>query len=171
LLEGCPIVQAHSENPHGARRGRIRGVPVGVLLACEPFAGGVAAEQVGAAIARGLRAGGVEPVDVLELPAPIAHTAGRAAQAVLDAAAFDERMRPVRALVIAADRLSPHTLAGSPPFEAATRARQGGVPAYAIARADELSCFEARMLDLQIVLHATAPRALAAAGRRLAALL
>jgi glycerate kinase len=169
LLEGCPIVKAHSERAPGGRAGTIRGLPGGVLLACEPFRTGASAERVGDAVAAGLRAGGVEGVDVLPLPA--ARAGAGPPHTGLDAVGFDARMRAVRAVVIAADRLSPHTLAGSAPFEVATRARQGGVPAYAIARANELGSFEARMLDLQVVLQAAGPRALANAGRKLAAIL
>jgi glycerate kinase len=73
-----------------------------------------------------------------------------------------------RAVVIAAARLDERTLAGSPAFEIATRARQAGVPAYAVTADDGLDAFDARMLDLQLVLQARDGRALAAAGRRLA---
>ena len=61
-------------------------------------------------------------------------------------------------------------VAGSAAFEIATRARQAGVPAYAVTGENALGAFDARMLDLQLVLEARGPRGLAAAGRRLASL-
>jgi glycerate kinase len=72
-------------------------------------------------------------------------------------------------VVIAAARLDERTLAGSPAFEIAIRARQSGVPAYAVTAHNGLGAFDARMLDLQLVLEASDARALSAAGRRLAA--
>jgi hypothetical protein len=73
--------------------------------------------------------------------------------------------------VIAAGRLADDTLAGSLAFEAATRARQGGVPACAVTAHHRLDPFEARIVDLQVVLEAGSARALAAAGRKLATLI
>jgi glycerate 2-kinase len=70
---------------------------------------------------------------------------------------------------VALARLDEATLAGSPAFEVATRARQAGVPAYAIAAHSALDSFHARILDLQLVLRAGSSRSLSAAGRRLAA--
>ena len=54
-------------------------------------------------------------------------------------------------------------------FEIATRARQAGVPAYAVTGENELDAFDARMLDLQVILEARTVRGLAAAGTKLAA--
>ena len=79
-------------------------------------------------------------------------------------------MRDARAVAIAAARLDRHTLAGSAAFEIATRARQAGVPAYAVTGENALSLFDARMLDLQVILTARDARGLAAAGRKLAQL-
>ena len=56
-------------------------------------------------------------------------------------------------------RLDRGTLAGSPAFEIATRARQAGVPAYAVTGVNELDAFDARMLDLQVILQASDARA------------
>lgn len=149
-----------------APRPRAVGIPTALLLACEPFPGGIPAEQVGAAIAAGLQVGGWEEADVLALPAEaIAGT-----WSTLDDAGFDTRMRRARALVVAAAVLSPPTLAGSTAFDLATRARQAGVPAYAVAAKSDLGAFEARILDLQAILTAPDRRALRAAGRRLAEL-
>ncbi len=134
---------------------------------------------MGAALARGLRASGALTVDVCPLPdvgtgqddavaltAPGAGDAG----ALLDALDFDARMRAARAVVVATERLRERALAGSVTFEIATRARQGGVPAYAVTGENALERFDARILDLQLVLQAGSARSLAAAGRRLAAL-
>ena len=75
-----------------------------------------------------------------------------------------------RALVIALERLHERTLAGSRAFEIATRARQGGVPAYAVTAENALDAFDARILDLQLITQARSAKALTAAGRRLAEL-
>jgi hypothetical protein len=44
------------------------------------------------------------------------------------------------------------------------------VPAYAVTATNRLSAFDARMLDLQVILEASTARALQAAARRLAKL-
>jgi len=79
-------------------------------------------------------------------------------------------MRSARAVVVGAPRLHERTLAGSVTFEIATRARQSGVPAYAVTAENALEPFDARILDLQLVLRAGSSSALAAAGRRLASI-
>jgi hypothetical protein len=53
-------------------------------------------------------------------------------------------------------------------FEIATRARQAGVPAYAVTGRNALSLFDARILDLQVVVEARDTRALRKAGEKLA---
>ncbi len=89
---------------------------------------------------------------------------------LLETLNFDQRMRAARAVVLGAERLREHALSGSPAFEIATRARQAGVPAYAVARESTFEPFDARILDLQVILPAADVRALTAAGRKLAAL-
>ena len=42
------------------------------------------------------------------------------------------------------------------------------MPAYAVTAEDALDAFDARILDLQLILQARGARTLAAAGRRLA---
>jgi hypothetical protein len=148
----------------------IAGIPVGALLVCEPFRNGARAPAVGAPVARGLRQGRIAPVDVLALELREG-TAAEGLREELDAHDLDARLRPVHAVILVADRLSPHTLAGSVTFAVATRARQTGVPAYAVARENDLGSFEARMLDLQLIIAADGARELAAAGRALAAAL
>jgi glycerate kinase len=73
-------------------------------------------------------------------------------------------------VVVGAGRLQERTLAGSVIFEIATRARQSGVPAYAVTCEDALEAFDARILDLQVILQARSRSALVTAGRKLAAL-
>lgn len=89
---------------------------------------------------------------------------------LLDELDFDARMRRARAVVVGTERLEERTLAGSVTFEIATRARQGGVPAYAVTGENALDAFDARILDLQLVLQARGRKALVAAGRKLAGL-
>jgi glycerate 2-kinase len=89
---------------------------------------------------------------------------------VLDALDFDRRMRAARAVIVGEGRLDLGTLAGKAPGEAATRARQAGVPCWAAVGSRTLDAFGARILDLQMVIEAGDPAALEAAGRRLATL-
>jgi hypothetical protein len=139
-----------------------------VLVLAERFGEDLDGGHVANALARGLEAGGQLDCDCCGLEED-PDTRARAA-ALLDGCDFDRRMRAARAVVIAHERLDDCTLAGSVAFEAATRARQGGVPAYAVTAHDELDPFEARIVDLQVVLEAVNARALGAAGRKLAAL-
>jgi glycerate 2-kinase len=149
LLEGCPIVISRT-----------------LLIVARPFGGRLGAEQVAGAIAEGLRDGGWE-VD----PLPLDAESESAAIAIVRAPGFDARMRAARAVVIAEPHLDERTLAGTVAFELATRARQGGVPAYAIAGENELDSFDARILDLQTVLRARSHRSLVVAGHELAGLI
>ena len=133
-------------------------IPQTVLVAASPFGAALSAEDVARAIARGLRACGLPEPDFcpIEEMLPID---------------FDLRMRRARAVVLAEAHLRESTLRGSVAFEIATRARQGGVPAYAVTGENALTPFDARILDLQVILEASSPRALAAAGRKLAQVL
>jgi glycerate kinase len=137
-------------------------IPSRLLIVAGPF-DRLTPEQVAAAIARGVLAGGLPEPDIFtlgcEADEPREH---------LDAGGFDARMRAARAVVVAVARLDETTLAASSAFEVATRARQGGVPAYAVTAANGLDAFDARILDLQLILEARGRRGLAAAGRRLA---
>jgi hypothetical protein len=135
------------------------GIPDTLLLAVRAFGTDMPAERVAEMIAKGVRAAGMPAPDVCliedELPA-----------------SFDARMRRARAVVIGTGRLDRGTLAtdrrsASDVFEIATRARQAGVPAYAVTGANELDAFDARMMDLQVILEARTVRGLAAAGTKL----
>lgn len=139
-------------------------IPRHALLACEPLGPKLAAETAAAALARGMIAAGAPEPGVFPLPdEEIANI-----RPALDESGFDERMRAARALVLIVARLKESTLAGSAAFEVATRARQSGVPCYAVTAANELDPFDLRILDLQLVIEATTTRTLTAAGRRLA---
>jgi glycerate 2-kinase len=90
---------------------------------------------------------------------------------VLDAVDFDLRMRRARAVVTGEGKLDQQSLAGKLVSEVATRARQSGVPCYAVVGRRELDAFGARVLDLQMVIEAGTVGRLRAAGRKLAEVL
>lgn len=149
-----------------------------ILVIAEPFGEALSAVQVAEEIGRGLRAGDpsleVDPpsleVDPCYLDRPkTSPTEASELRASLDAVGFDARMFRARAVVIAAKRLDRHTLLQrGAVFEIATRARQSGVPCYAVAEHNRLDLFAARILDLQVALEAGDVRHLRAAGRKLA---
>jgi glycerate kinase len=143
-------------------------IPRNPLVACGPF-GSLSAPRAAAAIGRGLRAGGLPEPDILLLTGVQDQAAD--VRELLACADFDTRMRRARAVIVGAWRLREQTLAGSAAFEIATRARQTGVPAYAVTGENRLDLLDARILDLQTILEAEGTRALAAAGRKLAQLL
>jgi glycerate kinase len=147
-------------------------LPRTLLVVARSFDERLTAQRVAAAIARGLEAGGW-PTDLCPIDPGVASPAGSAGsvRALLDDLDFDGRMRAARAVVLAERRLQEDTLAGSAAFEVATRARQAGVPAYALTAENRLDSFDARILDLQAILEAGSARSLRAAGRRLADLL
>jgi hypothetical protein len=149
-------------------------VPRTLLVAAGPFAERLSAARVAGAVALGLQDGGwaTEPCP---LPAAPASAGGRtpdgpALRELLDALDFDARMRSARALVVCERELHERTLAGSPAFELATRARQAGVPAYAVTAENRLDAFDARVLDLQAIVEGASARTLRSAGRELAKL-
>jgi glycerate kinase len=90
---------------------------------------------------------------------------------VLDAVGFNERMRAAHAVVLGEGRIDASTLQGKLVWEAATRCRQGGVPCFAIAGERALDAFDARLLDLQMVLEGSTPAAIATAASRIVAAL
>jgi glycerate kinase len=144
-------------------------IPKTILLAACRFDDRLGAERVAAAIEKGLRAGGWPEADLLAIIGE-AGLDGRVRE-LLDDLDFDARMRRARAVVLAARRLQERTLTGSIAFEIATRARQAGVPAYGVAAENRLGPFDARMLDLQVIVEAASGPALVAAGKRLAGLI
>jgi glycerate kinase len=141
--------------------------PDKLLLAVCAFGDELSAERVARALAKGVCAGGMPEPDTCPLEDS---TRGPALTVALEEIGFDARMRRARAVIVGAGRLDRTMLANSTAFEIATRARQGGVPAYAVTGVNELDAFDARMLDLQVILEASTTRGLSAAGRRLAGL-
>jgi glycerate kinase len=87
---------------------------------------------------------------------------------VLDAIDFDRRLRAAQAVVLGEGRLDETTLDGKVLAEAATRARQLGVPAHAIVAINDLNRFDQRILDLQTIQEARSERELRTAATKLA---
>lgn len=139
-----------------SRRDQI-GISHTVLVAAEALDARLSADSAASALAEGICENGSLTVD----PYPLGELRGD----------FDARMKASRAVVILAPSLDERTLLGSVPFEIATRARQSGVPAYAVTRENDLDPFDARILDLQLVIKARSLRALTQAGVRLAAVI
>jgi glycerate kinase len=90
---------------------------------------------------------------------------------VLNAVGYDARMRAARAVVTGEGRLDRTSLVGKAVSEVATRARQAGVPCHAVVGANALEPFDARILDLQLVLEAGTREQLEAAGARIGELI
>lgn len=139
--------------------------PRTLLIASCAFGGRLDAERVAGAVARGLQAGGW-PSELC--PLEDCGTGTDALRAQLEDLNFDRRMRAAHAVIVCEAKLRESTLAGSPAFEIATRARQAGVPAYAVTSEDRLDSFDARILDLQRIFQAGDMRTLSRAGRKLA---
>ena len=137
-----------------------------LLLVGEPFGAGLGASAATRWLAGGLRDGGLPEPDVLTLAGGL-HP-GPELNELLEQEQLASRMDVARALVIATNRLDGGLLQDTPAFELATRARQGGVPCYAVTAENGLDSFQERILDLQLVLRAGAPRSLREAGRTLA---
>lgn len=135
------------------------GVSLTVLIAAQQLDETLSAQEVGDALSGGLQAAG--------LPAPVVFQLDGEDARALDVERLDAEMKASRAVLIAAPKLDERTLLRSASFEMATRARQAGVPCYAVAAQNELEPFDARILDLQIVLEAATREALLEAGRKL----
>ena len=86
---------------------------------------------------------------------------------VLDTLGFDERMRAARAVITGEGRMDDTTLRGKIAAEVATRARQAGVPCYAVVGQNGIDPFGQRLLDIQEIVEATNLEELEAAGERL----
>jgi hypothetical protein len=142
-------------------------IPREPLLACTSV-GRLSPAAVCRALSRGLAAARIAEPDPFALDDA---RAGAAFARVLAVRDFDDRLRRSRALILAVEELAFDGLAGTAAFELATRARQGGIPAYAVTGHGRLDSFTARMLDLQVVLQARGPRSLAQAGERLGSLM
>ena len=77
---------------------------------------------------------------------------------VLDALAFDDRMRGSFAVVTGEGRLDEQTLQGKALWEVATRCRQAGVPCYAVVGVDALDAFGKRLLNIEVAAAAPPER-------------
>ncbi len=86
---------------------------------------------------------------------------------VLNALGYDNRMRSAKAVITGEGRIDRQSLVGKLISEAATRARQAGVPCHAVVGRNELDPFDARILDLQLILEATTLTEIEAAGARI----
>jgi hypothetical protein len=145
-------------------------LPHKILVLAEPYPGRLSSARVASAIARGLRTTATYDVECHPREDPQTSAA--------DPLPAGAGARSLDALPLAQARavvLADHALGdGAPPqravFEIATRARQGGIPAYAVSGVRRPDLFQARMLDLQVVLYARGERALARAGEELGAL-
>ena len=93
------------------------------------------------------------------------------AQFVMERVNFDARMRASRAVIVGEGRMDSSTLLGKAPGEAATRARQAGVPCAAVCGINALDAVEERIIDLQVVVEAGDLPSLVLAGQRLASLI
>ena len=87
---------------------------------------------------------------------------------ILDTLGFDARMRAARAVILGEGKLDRQTLEGKALGEAATRCRQAGVPCHAIVGRAEIDPFDARIIDLQVILEAGTLPAIETAARGLA---
>lgn len=74
---------------------------------------------------------------------------------VLDTVGYDARMRAAQAVILGEGRLDAQTLQGKILGEAATRARQAGVPCHAIVGQDALEPFGKRIIDVHVVREAS----------------
>jgi glycerate kinase len=87
---------------------------------------------------------------------------------VLDELGFDERMRAARAVVTGEGKIDFQTLQhGKIIGEIGTRARQAGVPLYAVVGTSEIDDFGMRTIDLQRIIEATDIPEIEAAGEAL----
>jgi glycerate kinase len=143
-------------------------IPTTPLIVTGAFGSGLPATRVATALERGLRAGGLEAADPCPLPAALEDGGIRAR---IDALDLHGRMLRSRAVILGEWLLEEGTLAQSATFELATRARQSGVPAYAVTGENRLNRFDARMLDLQLIVQARSVHGLTAAGRKLASVI
>jgi glycerate kinase len=128
------------------------GVPTEVLVAADGFGGRFTATEVAEALVLGLAASG-QPARVSRLDEQGMAIAPPASE-----------IRAARAVIMCADRLDRESLVGSLLSEVATTARQAGVPCHAVVGSNQLDLFDIRILDLQLVIEATALAEIEAAG-------
>jgi glycerate 2-kinase len=144
-------------------------IPTKPLIVTGAFGPALPAARVAATLARGLLAGGHPAPDVCLLAPALEPDGGM--RALLEELQIDRRIKRARALIVGEWLLEEPLLEGTAAFALATSARQRGVPAYAVTGDDRLSPFDARMLDLQLILEARSARGLTAAGLELASVI
>lgn len=88
---------------------------------------------------------------------------------VLDALGYDLAMRRALAVITGEGCLDRQSLDGKLVGEAATRARQAGVPCYGVVGQNRLSLFDQRILDLQRVIEASTLAEIQEAGAEIGA--
>jgi glycerate kinase len=150
-------------------------LPRTLLVAANAFGERLSADRVAHTVALGLQDGGWAteacPLSAAAATAGDRTPTGAPLRELLDELDFHARMRSARALVVCERELHEQTLTGSPAFELATRARQAGVPAYAVTAENRLDAFDARVLDLQAIVEGSSARSLRSAARALAELI
>jgi hypothetical protein len=152
-------------------------IPHTVLVVASAFPRRLSALRVASAIARGLRpAPAVREIRLYRLADPPRALdrwpqAPREAPRYTRSREFDECLRRARAVVLVDRDLHDDELRAGATSEIASRARQGGVPAYAVSVPNAPDLFLARMLDLQVVLGASDERTLVSAGETLGELI
>jgi glycerate 2-kinase len=144
-------------------------IPESPIVVAAAFSATLPAPRVVAAIGKGLRAGGRAQPELVAITQEADSATG--VRRLLEGVDFDARMTRARAVVVGERCLRQRTLSSSASFEIATRARQAGVPAYAVLAENALDSFDARILDLQVILEARTTPGLIAAGRKLATLI
>jgi glycerate kinase len=93
------------------------------------------------------------------------------ARFVLSALDADERIQAARAVIVGEGRLDRTTLEGKIAAEISVRARQMGVPCYAVVGSNGLEAIDQRILDIQAIVEATTLDEIEQAGREIAAYL
>jgi glycerate 2-kinase len=111
---------------------------------------------------------GLDGAKLIVLDDPSVAGAVSGAPFVLDALEFDTRMLAARAVITGGAALRPRDLRGTLISEAATRARQSGVPCAAIVGRNDVDAFGARILDLELVAQAGSAKAIERAAQALA---
>ena len=130
-------------------RTRRTGIPLAALLA-----GGAPGPRTGAGAALGAIAAGLQEAGWPEPDICVLGPGEGSPRELLEAHGVRDADAPRAGAGGGDGRLSAGTLAGSLTFEMATRARQGGVPAYAVTGENDLDPFGARILDLQLIVQA-----------------
>ncbi len=93
------------------------------------------------------------------------------ARFVLSALDADERLQAARAVIVGEGRLDRTTLEGKIAAEISVRARQMGVPCYAVVGSNGLEAIDQRILDIQAIIEATTLDEIERAGHEIAAYL